>query len=93
MKKVLALVLCILMVSTSITFVSASAEPTMISGGQKIVLSIYGGRIEQPGVERVFGKIHQYFMENHNIDLEILPYSFSQYQQAVGSDALLRRAG
>ncbi len=64
MKKVLALVLCILMVSTSITFVSASAEPTMISGGQKIVLSIYGGRIEQPGVERVFGKIHQYFMEN-----------------------------
>ena len=84
MKKVLALVLCILMVSTSITFVSASAEPTYDFGGQKIILSIYGGRIEQPGIERVFGKINQYFMENYNIDLEILPYSFSQYQQAVG---------
>ena len=84
MKKVLALVLCILMVSTSISFVSASAEPTYDFGGQKIILSIYGGKVEQPGIERVFGKINQYFMENYNIDLEILPYSFSQYQQAVG---------
>ena len=48
-------------------------------GGAKITVVMYGGNPEQAGVERVFKKINDYFMENWNIDVDIQFFTFGDY--------------
>lgn len=53
-------------------------------GGAKIVVGMYtGSNITQPGIERVFAKINEFYMSNYNIDVEILPIPMSEYKDTV----------
>lgn len=62
---------------------AAAEESDIITdfGGEKITVVMYGGNPEQPGVERVFKKINDYFMDKWNIDVDIQFFTFADYVQ------------